>query len=308
MSLNLRVNIIRLAIKLLQRIGMLEAPESLHFLSFNDGLGADRDNDGNNHYTQCLLFCVDHYKCLQNPEHEFLVLQFSHWKTGSSATAALCVDCTVDIPTHSHASGLLTPSSSEYPARDTVYLIGRATSLNIDSHLTARFKSYRRISSLSFNLDRPSVLQVTDLLLLVNQQDLNYDILRTQCYWWSGTVCKSLERLFRGEEEVFDLDNRGHFGPITLIQPSEDDISNICAKFWPAHKVTEKQVAGLQLQHQAERAQILEQGRSQRQPEIDERDRQIEERNRQVEERNRQIAELVAELERMRTQRTPAIN
>lgn len=107
---------------------------------------------------------------------------------------------------------------------------------------------------------------------------------------------------------MFDLDNRGHFGPITLIQPSEDDISNICAKFWPAHKVTEKQVAGLQLQHQAERAQILEQGRSQRQPEIDERDRQIEERNRQVEERNRQIAELVAELERMRTQRTPAIN
>ncbi|KAG2361204.1 hypothetical protein BDR07DRAFT_1461595 [Suillus spraguei] len=289
MSLNLRVNIIRLAIKLLQQIGMLEAPESLHFLSFNDGMGvqfnADCDNDGNNHYMQCLLFCVDHYKCLQNPEHEFLVLQFSHWKTGSSATAALCVDRTIDIPTHSHASGLLTPSSSEYPARDMVYLIGRATSLNIDSHLTARFKSYRRISSLSFNLDRPSVLQVADLLLLVNQQDLNYDILRTQCYWWSGTVCKSLERLFRGEEEVFDPDNRGHFGPITLIQPSEDDISNICAKFWPAHK-------------------ILEQGRSQRQPEIDERDRQIkecnrqiEERNRQVEERNRQIAELVAELE-----------
>jgi uncharacterized protein (DUF3084 family) len=37
--------------------------------------------------------------------------------------------------------------------------------------------------------------------------------------------------------------------------------------------------------------QILEQGRSQRQPEIDERDRQIEERNRQVEERNRQVEE-----------------
>ncbi|KAG2355292.1 hypothetical protein BDR07DRAFT_551823 [Suillus spraguei] len=101
------------------------------------------------------------------------------------------------------------------------------------------FKSYRRISSLSFNSVRPSVLQVADLLVLVNQQDLNYDILRTQCYWWSGTVCKSLERLFRGEEEVFDPDNRGHFGPIILIQPLEDDISNICAKFWPAYKKTE---------------------------------------------------------------------
>ncbi|KAG2079742.1 uncharacterized protein F5147DRAFT_542296, partial [Suillus discolor] len=162
---------------------------------------------------QCHLLRVDHYKCLQNAEHEFLVLHFTHWNTqaGSSATAAMCVDRTVDIPTYSHASGLLTPSSSEYPARDTVYLIGRASDLNIQSHLTARLKSYRRISSLSFNFVRPSVLHVADLLVLVNQQDFSYGILRAQCYWWSRTICKSLERLFRGEEQVFDPDNRGHF-------------------------------------------------------------------------------------------------
>lgn len=223
---------------------MLEPPESLCFLCFDDELAVNfnvhpyrdfisqhLDSVGNNHYMQCHLFCVDHYKCLQNAEHEFLVLHFTHWKTGSSATVAMCIDYTIDIPTYSHASGLLTPSSSEYPAWDTVYLIGHASDLNIQSHLTARFKSYRRISLLSFNFIWPSVLQVTDLLVLVNQQDLSYDILHAQCYWWSHTICKSLERLFRGKEEVFEPDNCGHFDPIVVTQSSEDDISNICARF-----------------------------------------------------------------------------
>jgi hypothetical protein len=222
------------------------------------------DADGKNGYTNCYMFKIDHYKCLQRVEHEFLVLHFAHWDH-PAATAAICVDRSVNV-TVGHSSGMITPSStsSENHAEDIVELIGCASSLNIKTCLTAKFKSFNLISSLSFpsQSTAPSALHVAVLLFEVNQQAVHYNLLSTQCYWFGHTVFKSLQTLFGQEgEEVFEPDTRGRFGPIPVFKPSKDDVSNdvknICDGFWQAYEQCMKVVEARRLRHLEEREKVL---------------------------------------------------
>lgn len=263
MSIQFRASISRLVTNYLRRLGMLEpSPEDLPGLWFDHKCPTIRqlvsielykktlsehiDGDGKNNYMGCFLYRIDHYKCSQAVEQEFLVLQFTHWDN-PTATAAICIDRSVNL-TIGQSSGMLTPSSasSEYLATDMIEPIGCASNLNINSCLTKKFKSFRHIASLSFlsQSTRPSALQVAVLLFQVNQHTINYHALGGQCDWFGHTVFKSLQTLFgqEGEKEVFESDTRGRFGPIPVFKPSPDDVNVICDGFWNAHQQTMKVV------------------------------------------------------------------
>ncbi|KAG1741738.1 hypothetical protein EDD22DRAFT_921250 [Suillus occidentalis] len=284
MSLKFNASVNRLVTNYLRRLGMLEPPpEDLPGLWFDYWHSSTRlfmtvdrykkilsehvDADGKNtsSYANCFLYRIDHYKCFNTVEHEFLVLHFTHWDN-RAATAAICVDRSVNI-TVGHSSGMITPSSasSENRAEDIIELISCASSLNIKSCLTAKFKSFKLNSSLSF----PS--QSTLLLFQVNQQAVHYHLLSAQCYWFGHTVFKSL----RG---VFEPDTSGHLGPIPVFKPSQDDSNDvkiICDGFWQAYEQIMKVVEARRLCHLEEREKLVDQGRADKQREIDERDRQI---------------------------------
>jgi hypothetical protein len=203
---------------------------------------------------KCLLLRVEHYKCSQAVKHEFLVLYFTHWNS-SSDTAVICADRSVEAAA-AESSGLLTPSSSENVAQDLVTVIGGAMATDTTQYLRFKFKSFKRISSLSFSSDHPTALQVSILLDLVNKQDANYHIFRAQCYWFCDVVCKSLERLFQGVEELHGPDTRGHLGPIPVVRTSEGDVDDVCKGYPIALQKAMEQVNQLQIQRAATRAQV----------------------------------------------------
>jgi hypothetical protein len=280
MSLKFNASVSRLVTNYLRRLGMLEPPpEDLPGLWFDHWHSSTRqlmsvdlykrslsehvDADGKNSYTQCFLYRIDHYKCTQAVEHEFLVLHFTHWDN-PAATAAICVDRSVNV-TAGHSSGMITPSStsSENRAEDIIELIGCASSLNVKSCLTAKYRSFKLNSSLSFpsQSTRPSALHVAVLLFQVNQQAIHYNLLSAQCYWFGHTVFKSLQTLFGQEgEEVFEPDTRGHLGPIPVFKPSQDgvnDVNIICDGFWQAYEQTMKVVEARRLCRLEEREKVL---------------------------------------------------
>ncbi|KAG2740738.1 hypothetical protein P692DRAFT_20880727 [Suillus brevipes Sb2] len=265
------------------------------------------DADGKNSYTNCFLLRIDHYKCSKTVEHEFLVLHFTHWDK-PAARAAICVDRSVNI-TVGHSSGMITPSStsSENRAEDIIELIGCASSLNIKSCLTTKFKSFKINSSLSFPNEstRPSALHVAVLLFQVNQQAINYHLLSAQCYWFGHTVSKSLQTLFgQGEEEVFEPDTRGHLGPIPVFKPSQDDdVKIICNGFWQAYEEVMKVVEARRLRRLEEREKLVDQVRADKQREIDERDRQIDEQHREIDERDHELDERDRQIAKMQAER-----
>ncbi|KAG2738409.1 hypothetical protein P692DRAFT_20787764 [Suillus brevipes Sb2] len=275
----------------------LEPPESLPYLNFGRRLTFQSipvdlykdhlvryisDRDGENTYMKCLLLRVEHYKCSQTVKHEFLVLYFTHWNS-SSDTAVICADRSVEAAA-AESSGLLTPSSSENVAQDLVTVIGGAMATDTTQYLRFKFKSFKRISSLSFSSDHPTALQVSILLDLVNKQDANYHIFRAQCYWFCDVVCRSLERLFQGVEELHGPDTRGHLGPIPVVRTSEGDVDDVCKGYPIALQKAMEQVNQLQIQRAAIRAHIWEEGGASAQLKINEQQRQIAERDRQLEE------------------------
>ncbi|KAG1766248.1 hypothetical protein EV702DRAFT_1257223 [Suillus placidus] len=317
MSLKFKATVSRLTTNFLRRLGMseLEPPESLPYLNFGRRLTFQSipvdlykdhlvryisDRDEENTYMKCLLLRVEHYKCSQNVKHEFLVLYFTHWNS-SSDTAVICADRSVEAAA-AESSGLLTPSSSENVAQDLVTVIGGAMATDTTQYLRFKFKSFKRISSLSFSSDRPSALQVSILLDLVNKQDTNYHIFRAQCYWFCDVVCRSLERLFQGVEELHGPHTRGHLGLIPVVRTSEGDVDDVCNGYPIALQKAMVQVNQLQIQRAATRAQIWEEGGASAQLKINEQQCQIAERDRQLEERDRQLEEMRAEIERMRAQ------
>ncbi|KAG2062764.1 hypothetical protein BDR04DRAFT_1164676 [Suillus decipiens] len=316
MSLKFKATVSRLTANFLRLLGMseLEPPESLPYLNFGRRLTFQSipvdlykdhlvryisDRDGENTYMKCSLLCVEHYKCLQNVEHEFLVLYFTHWNS-SSDTAVICADRSVEA---AESSGLLTPSSSENVAQDLVTVIGGAMATDITQYLRFKFKSSKRISSLSFPSDCPSALQVSILLDLVNKQDTKYHIFRAQCYWYCDVVCRSLKRLFQGVEELHGPDTRGHLGLIPVVRTSEGDVDGVCNGYPIALQKAMEQVNQLQIQRAATRAQIWEEGSASAQLKINEQQCQIAERDHQLEERNRQLEEIRAEQQRQNTER-----
>ncbi|KAG2103134.1 uncharacterized protein F5147DRAFT_706674 [Suillus discolor] len=249
----------------------------------------------------CFLYRIDHYKCSQTVEHEFLVLHFTHWDD-PTATAAICIDRSVNLAI-GQSSGMLTQSSasSENLAIDMIELIGCASNLNIRSCLTTKFKSFRHIASLSFpsQSTRPSALQVAVLLSQVNQHTINH-ALGGQCYWFGHTVFKSLQTLF-GQEGVFESDTRGRFGPIPVFKPSPDDVNVICDGFWNAHQQTMKVVEARRSLRLEEHNKLVERGRADWQREIDE--RACADWQHEIDERDCQIAKMQAELELLKAQR-----
>ena len=87
------------------------------------------DDDDTNCYAKCFLRQIEYCKCSQGVEHEFLVFYFGHWTSRSSAVGVVCADRTVSIHSDNSSSseqpsGLVSPSSTDNIAHDTITIIG----------------------------------------------------------------------------------------------------------------------------------------------------------------------------------------
>jgi hypothetical protein len=189
------------------------------------------------------------------------VFHFGHWNRGSSAVGVVCTDRTVitnqdNSSSSGQSSGIVSPSSSENVARDTVSILGSPR--NATSYLTQTYGPFKTLCRLSFaSSSRPSSLQVSTILSLVNNVSLLYKLFDRQCYWYADTVWRSLKRIFpENEESCNDHNARSRYGPF-LLGPSDESVDVVCNRYESAWDMTLKQWTQARNHHVAQRAQVI---------------------------------------------------
>ncbi|KAG1717787.1 hypothetical protein EDB19DRAFT_1921998 [Suillus lakei] len=246
------------------------------------------DGGRENLYAKCSLRRIKFCKCSNGARHEFLILYFGHWMDGSSAEAVVCVDrtfklCTRDDNSSKQFPGLVSPSSSEpSPALDSVSMVGSPH--DAESRLIQNHGPYKRLCTLQFSpSSAPSALEVSTVLFLVHQQAPVYDLIDSQCFWFSDSVWRSLKVLFPINEEFCNLNDhnsRACYVGFT-VGPSDLSVQAVCDAYESEWQRVLEKVGQVKQYHEAELAraeqrglvigveQGLAQGRAERQPEID---------------------------------------
>ena len=222
------------------------------------------DDDGDNPYTKCSLHYVEYCKCSHGVEQEFLVFHFGHWNRDSSAVGVVCTNRTVitnkdnppssdnfghwnrdssavgvvctnrtvitnkdNPPSSDKSSEIVSPSSSDNVSYDTVSIVGSPR--NAKTYLTHTYGSFKILCRLSFaSSSRPSSLQVSTILSLVNNVSLQYKVFDRQSHWYADTVWRSLKRIFPENKESCKNHNaRSRYGPF-LLGPSDESVDVVC--------------------------------------------------------------------------------
>jgi hypothetical protein len=237
------------------------SPIVMDVVDWNLQMSQSLDDAGDNSYAKCSLHYVEYCKCSHGVDHEFLVFHFGHWNRDSSAVGVVCADCTVitnqdNSSSSGQSSGIVSPSSSDNVARDTVSILGSPR--NATSYLTQTYGSFNTLYRLSFaSASRPSSLQVSTILSLVNNVSLLYKLFDRQCYWYANTVWRSLKRIFPENEELcYDHNARSRYGPF-LLGPSDESVGVVCNRYESAWDITLKQWTQARDRHAAQRAQII---------------------------------------------------
>ena len=125
-------------------------------------------------------------------------------------------------------------------------------------HTSPRHGSFNTLCRLSFaSSSRPSSLQVSTILSLVNSVSLLYKLFDRQCYWYADTVWRSLKRIFPENEELcYDHNARSRYGPF-LLGPSDESVDVVCNRYESAWDITLKQWTQARDRHAAQRAQVM---------------------------------------------------
>ncbi|KAG1887422.1 uncharacterized protein F5891DRAFT_967222 [Suillus fuscotomentosus] len=266
------------------------------------------DGGQENLYLKCPLRRIEFCKCSNGARHEFLIFFFGHWIDGSSAEAVICVDRTFKLRTQDDNSskqfpGLVSHSSSEpSPALDSVSMVGSPQ--DAKPRLTQSHGPYTTLCTLRFSPSpAPSALEVSTVLFLVHQQAPVYDLIDSQCFWFSDTVWRSLKALFPINQELCNFNNhnsRARYGGFT-VGPSDPSVQAVCNAYESEWQRVLKKVEQVKQCHEAELAQVLQrglaQGRAERQMEIN----QLHVK--QQSEIDRLRAEQRTELDRLRAER-----
>jgi hypothetical protein len=130
----------------------------------------------------CHLREVQYFKCREDKQHEFLVIEIEHDKT--KLVARVLVDRAPENPSGNEPSSKR-PSqmvSSLIPAHDMIRIQGSRS-----SSLTRDFIPCDRLATLSFG-QRPTLLHLTAVLGVVHQHAPYYDLYNHQCYWFADTI------------------------------------------------------------------------------------------------------------------------
>jgi len=219
------------------------------------------DDDGDNPYTKCSLHYVEYCKCSHGVEQEFLVFHFGHWNRDSSAVGVVCTNRTVitnqdNPPSSDKSSEIISPSSSDNVSYDTVSIVGSPR--NAKTYLTHTYGSFKTLCRLSFaSSSRPSSLQVSTILSLVNNVSLQYKVFDRQCYWYADTVWRSLKRIFPENKESCKNHNaRSRYGPF-LLGPSDESVDVVCNRYESAWDMTLKQWTQVRDSRAARLAQVI---------------------------------------------------
>jgi hypothetical protein len=199
-------------------------------VQWNTHMSQYLDADGDNTYTRCFLHHVEHHKCSDGAGHEFLVFHFTHWDS-SSATGIVCAERAVNPGNSSRQSGLICPSFSDnIVAHDTVSIVGSSHAAT--AYLEQKYPSSIVLCKMYFpSRSRPSALQVSTILALVNEHSLFYSLYQRQCYWYADTVWRSLKRLFFGNEDLgTDHNLRARYAGVQL-GPCDKSVDVVCERY-----------------------------------------------------------------------------
>jgi hypothetical protein len=172
----------------------------------------------------CLLSAVLHYKCEKDKQHEFLVVFIRH---PSDAITVLCTDRSPKPVERSSPSsgekldGVSLLSSARLPANDRVMVSRDGT----EKTITERFKPFKLLRSLRFQDQAgPTVSQFAVLLDVVNAHAPEYELYKSQCYWFAGVTYDTLKDLFDSQEDsttLSKLQRSSYLGlPITQAESS----------------------------------------------------------------------------------------
>jgi hypothetical protein len=125
--------------------------------------------------------------------------------------------------------------------------------------LTQSHGPYTTLCTLRFSPSpAPSALEVSTVLFLVHQQAPVYDLIDSQCFWFSDTVWRSLKALFPINQELCNFDNhnsRARYGGFT-VGPSDPSVQAVCNAYESEWQRVLKKVEQVKQCHEAELAQV----------------------------------------------------
>jgi hypothetical protein len=226
-------------------------------VQWNTHMSQYLDADGDNTYARCFLHHIEYHKCSDRVGHELLVFHFTHWDTSFSAVGVVCVDRTINQEnTSARQSGLICPSlSDDTVAHDTASIVGSPH--DAEAYIKEKYGASNVLCTMQFpSSSRPSTLQVSTILALVNEHSIFYTLYQHQCYWYADTVWRSLKRLFLGNEHLGeDHNSRAHFAGFQL-GPSDESINVVCERYELAWAQTLEQLSQARNLREAQIARV----------------------------------------------------
>ncbi|KAG2063207.1 hypothetical protein BDR04DRAFT_1111755 [Suillus decipiens] len=203
--------------------------------------------------SQCQLEQVVHCKCTKNKEHEFLLFHFHH-PIQQDAEAILVSDRISDPEgninnnngspasrrTGIRSSRMVLPYCP-IPPHDSIFATPYSVT-RIPTYLSRTYGKFNYLTELHFTSVRPSALQLSVLLSVINKHLPVYDLYQYQCYWYAHTVWEALKRLFPDCFETEESAARSSCLGFTIDKA--DSVDAICEQYrteWARVEEAERQ-------------------------------------------------------------------
>ncbi|ETW86363.1 hypothetical protein HETIRDRAFT_308759 [Heterobasidion irregulare TC 32-1] len=154
---------------------------------------------------------VEHYKCTDGFEHEFLAVHIDH-PLNDAASGRKIVLFMERTQRPSPLTILLSSTGSPPPIPATdVISISSPEVLDPIQYITNNHFRHVLISTLQFDDRRPTDRDLSDLVNFVAAEKPKYD-LKYQCYWFSSLIYDALRDIFGGQPTDSEhAEMRGHF-------------------------------------------------------------------------------------------------
>ncbi|KAI6156694.1 hypothetical protein BKA82DRAFT_4048573 [Pisolithus tinctorius] len=190
--------------------------------------------------------------------------------------------------------------------------------------LQRRCEKATSISALEFRENhQPSVHELATLVHLTSKHEPNYNIRKTQCYWFAETVFKAVDAIFEGAERAPKNNRAGTWARVPVSR--KESVDAVCAQYYTTRvALLEELVQQKRLKREqeeqrqrereqrqaaeeaAKRAEEERRAAEERAQAAEEERRAAEERARAAEEKERLAAEEAAQKERAAEERARA--
>jgi len=210
-------------------------------------------SDGNGPVAECFVTRIEHLKCENGKEHEFLLITVQHRTGNNRPTTQLVTDrcvrngCSNWLGDFKRSSQILSNGSSASTSSPRINSASPSPSLpeaDADDRVHCGkierpledLAPYKPLRTLEFHGATFPVTSLAILLTIVSLERPEYRADEAQCYWYANTIYMAAFSLFHGAEKVDAVhgESRGKYLHVPIRQ--SDSVSTVTEKYDQALK------------------------------------------------------------------------